>query len=311
MTQPRRQLVSLIDTPYYHCVSRCVRRAFLCGTDSTTGQCYEHRRQWVEDRIRLLSSLFAVDICSYAVMSNHYHIVVKLSATQDWSDQEVLRRWLTLHKGPVLVQRYQSGEVLSPAEKNAVSDIIQVWRNRLQDLSWFMKCLNEPIARIANAEDGCTGHFWESRFKSQALLSEEALLSCMAYVDLNPIRARMAKAPESSEHTSIRERVQPQFTLAEAVKNQCLASNFELPIKPLLAFDGAITSARQDGIPYSFSDYLQLVDWSGRAIRQNKRGYIPSSLPPILVRLNIPPGQWLLNSQHFEKVVHRRFRKAA
>lgn len=188
MTQPRRQLVSRVDTPYYHCVSRCVRRAFLCGTDSTTGQCYEHRRPWVEDRMRLLSSLFAIDICSYTVMSNHYHIVVKLNSTQDWSDHEVLQRWLILHKGPVLVQRYRSGEALSQVERNAVSDIIQVWRHRLQDLSWFMKCLNEPIARTANAEDGCTGHFWESRFKSQALLSEEALLSCMAYVDLNPIR---------------------------------------------------------------------------------------------------------------------------
>lgn len=311
MTQPRRQLVSLIDTPYYHCVSRCVRRAFLCGTDTTTGQCYEHRRQWVEDRIRLLSSLFAVDICSYAVMSNHYHIVVKLSSTQDWPDHEVLERWLTLHKGPVLVQRYRRGEALSPAEKDAVSDIIQVWRNRLQDLSWFMKCLNEPIARIANAEDGCTGHFWESRFKSQALLSEEALLSCMAYVDLNPIRAGMAKTPESSEHTSIRERINPQFTLAEAVKNQCLVNDFELPIKPLLAFDRSIKSTIQTGIPYAFSDYLQLVDWTGRAIRNDKRGNIPSTLPPILARLNIPPDHWLLNSQHFEKVVYRRFRKSA
>jgi REP element-mobilizing transposase RayT len=288
-----------------------VRRAFLCGSDAVTGQCYEHRRQWVEDRIRLLSSLFAIDICSYAVMSNHYHIVIKLNSTEDWSDHEVVQRWLILHKGSVLVQRYRGGESLSQAEKNSVSDTIQLWRDRLQDLSWFMKCLNEPIARTANAEDGCTGHFWESRFKSQALLSEETLLSCMAYVDLNPIRAGMAKTPEASEHTSIRERIQPQFTLAEAVKNQCLVGDFELPIKPLLAFEGAITSAPQDGIPYSWSDYLQLVDWSGRAIRNDKRGSIPSNLPPILARLNISPDRWLLNSRHFEIVVHRRFRKSA
>lgn len=311
MTQPRRQLVSLSDTPYYHCVSRCVRRAFLCGTDDTTGECYEHRRQWLENRIRLLSSIFSVDICSYAVMSNHYHLVVKLKSTHDWSDEEVLERWLTLYRGTILVQRYRRGEILAQYEREAVSDTIQIWRRRLQDLSWFMKCLNEPIARMANAEDDCTGHFWESRFKSQALRSEEALLSCMAYVDLNPLRAGEAKTPEASKYTSIQERIKPQFNLAKAVRDQCLASDFKLPIKPLLAFEDAVKSDRQDGIPYSFNDYLQLVDWSGRAIRDDKLGFIASRLPSILIRLKISPDRWLLNSQHFEKIVHRRFRKIA
>lgn len=311
MTQPRSQLISLTDTPYYHCVSRCVRRALLCGTDSNTGQSYEHRRRWLENRIRLLSSLFAVDICSYAVMSNHYHIVVKLNPNHDWSEQEVLKRWLTLHKGPLLIQRYQNGESLSPAEKITVSELIEVFRQRLHSLSWFMKCLNEPIARMANAEDDCTGHFWESRFKSQALTSTEALLSCMAYVDLNPVRAGEVKSPESSGYTSIKERVKPTFNLAQAVKGQGLSRGFTLSVKPLLPFDEVISSEGQEAIPYSFNDYLQLVDWSGRAIRTDKHGAISSRLPPILTRLNISPERWLLNSQHFEKIVHRRFRKTA
>ncbi len=311
MTRPRKQLVSTTDTPYYHCISRCVRRAYLCGKDTITGQSYEHRRQWLENRIRLLSTLFAVDICSYAVMSNHYHIVVKLSSTEDWTDQDVLNRWLTLHKGPPLIQRYCRGDVLDQVTRDTVSQTIEIWRKRLQDLSWFMKCLNEPIARMANAEDNCTGHFWESRFKSQALLTEESLLSCMAYVDLNPVRAGIAQTPEHSAHTSIQERVRPQFNLAEAVTEQCLNRHFEPPIKPLLPFEDTEKDTEQIGIPYSLSDYLQLVDWSGRAIRNNKRGAIPSGLPSILARLNIPPEEWLLNSQHFEKIVHRRFRKAA
>lgn len=311
MTQPRSQLISLTDTPYYHCVSRCVRRALLCGTDSNTGQSYEHRRRWLENRIRLLSSLFAVDICSYAVMSNHYHIVVKLNPNHDWSEQEVLKRWLTLHKGPLLIQRYQNGASLSPAEKMTVSELIEVFRQRLHSLSWFMKCLNEPIARMANAEDDCTGHFWESRFKSQALTSTEALLSCMAYVDLNPVRAGEAKSPESSGYTSIKERVKPTFNLAQAVKGQGLSRGFTLSVKPLLPFDEVISSEGQEAIPYSFNDYLQLVDWSGRAIRTDKYGAISSRLPHILTRLNISPERWLLNSQHFEKIVHRRFRKTA
>ncbi|NHO67312.1 transposase [Aestuariicella hydrocarbonica] len=311
MTQPRQQLISPADTPYYHCVSRCVRRAFLCGSDKVTGQSYEHRRQWLEHRIHLLSSIFAIDICAYAVMSNHYHLVVKLNDSGEWTDHMVLDRWLTLYKGPLLIQRYYNGEALSKVEKEAVSQIINVWRQRLQSLSWFMKCLNEPIARLANAEDNCTGHFWESRFKSQALLTDEALLSCMAYVDLNPIRAGMAKTPETSEHTSIQERINPVITLESAIKDQALASEFNLPIKPLLPFEDTIRSTCQAGIAYLLSDYLQLVDWTGRAVRDDKRGAIPEHLPPILKRFNIPAEHWLTNSQHFEQIVHRRFRKSA
>lgn len=179
MTQPRKTLVSVADTPYYHIVSRCVRHSYLCGVDHSSGNNYEHRRQWIVDRIRLLSSLFAIDICSYAVMSNHYHLVVKIDPKQinNLTDQQVIDRWLSLFKGPLLVQRFNAQIPLSKPEVDTVSEIIALWRKRLADLSWFMKCLNQPIARKANLEDQCTGHFWEGRFKSQALLTEEALLS--------------------------------------------------------------------------------------------------------------------------------------
>ena len=114
MTQPRKQLVSLSDTPYYHIVSRCVRRSFLCGFDTVTGESYEHRRQWIEERIRILSSIFTVDICAYAVMSNHLHLVVKLNPGEadNWSADEILTRWTSLFKGTPLVQRYMNGEQL-------------------------------------------------------------------------------------------------------------------------------------------------------------------------------------------------------
>ena len=149
------------ETPYYHVVSRCVRRAFLSGIDHVTGQSYEHRRQWIEDRIRLLSSIFAIDIAAYAVMSNHYHIVVKIcpEQTAQWSNREVLERWSCLYKGPLLIQKALAGEELSDAEQDRVNWEVKRYRQRLKDLSWFMKCLNEPIARRANKEDDCTGHF--------------------------------------------------------------------------------------------------------------------------------------------------------
>lgn len=310
MPTPRSQQIAVEQTPYYHCISRCVRRAFLCGNNDR-GQNYEHRRGFIENRLRLLSSVFAIDICSYAIMSNHYHLVIKIQSTGDWSTDRVIAHWLTLHKGPLLVQRYRSGQTLDPAERQAVTDIVSVWRQRLQCLSWFMKCLNEPIARQANREDQCTGHFWESRFISQALLSEEALLSCMAYVDLNPIRAKMASTPETSEHTSIKERIVQKFDLAEAVKGQPLANPFELPLVSLANFEDIVISKEQRGILYSLSDYLQLVDWTGRAVRAGKRGSIDATLPPILLRLGIPAEEWLTNTQHFERFFRRKFRRSA
>jgi REP element-mobilizing transposase RayT len=153
------------------------------------------------------------------VMTNHLHLVVKLSPDEvdKWSDREVVDRWTSLCKGPLPVQRYASGMALAPAEQRIVSDFIDTYRLRLADLGWFMKCLNEPIARMANKEDGVTGHFWEARYRSQALLTEEALLSCMAYVDLNPIRATMAPTPEKSDHTSVKERITHSLNLADSI----------------------------------------------------------------------------------------------
>lgn len=267
MPQPRKRQVSLENTPYYHCISRCVRRAFLCGKDSQTGFDFEHRRQWIADRIKLLCSVFAIDLCAYAIMNNHYHVVIRIDVVgaNQWSDQEVASRWMQIFKGPLLMHRYLSNASLSATEQEYVASLFTTWRNRLSDLSWFMRCLNEPIARMANSEDHCTGRFWEGRFKSQALLDARAVLACMAYVDLNPIRAAIAKTPEQSDYTSVQERIlHPEDSL----------------LRPFAEQD-------ENGIPFDLKDYLELVDWGGREIKHNKRGYIPSHAPPILARLRM------------------------
>ena len=312
MTRPRKELVSVQDTPYYHVVSRCVRRSFLCGIDNQSGKNYEHRRQWIEDRIRILSSLFSIDICAYAVMSNHLHIVAKLRPDEidSWSDKEIVNRWLCLFKGPLMIQKWQAEENLSEAQLDCVNDIIKVYRKRLSSLSWFMKCLNEPIARQANQEDNCTGHFWESRFKSQALVTEEALLSCMAYVDLNPVRANMAPTPEESDHTSIKERIKPLFELTSAIESQkelLALRHFHSTIKPLATFEGDVRNEEQQGILFSLTDYLELVDMTGRILRDDKRGAISAHLPPILERLEINPEEWINNATQFEKIYLKKF----
>ena len=318
MTQARETLISVDDTPYYHLISRCVRRTFLCGVDPKTGKNFEHRRQWIEDRIRVLSSLFAIDICAYAVMSNHIHIVVKicLEQAESWSTTEVLQRWTSLYKGPLLVQKLLQGTSLSSSEQKAIDELAEVYRKRLTSISWFMKCLNEPIARAANKEDQCTGHFWESRFKSQALLSEEALLSCMVYVDLNPVRAGMATTPETSAHTSIKERLNPTFNLQEAVnlqvKQQCLQGfnlGGDLGPKPLARFEGNVKNQNQAGILFSLTDYLELVDYTGRILHPNKRGHISEAQPPILQRLNLTSKDWLEHATKFEVYYQKKFAK--
>ncbi len=305
MPRPRKALIAVEDTPYYHVVSRCVRRSFLCGVDHDTGENFEHRRAWIEQRIRLLASLFAIDICAYTIMRNHLHIVVKLQPTEakDWSTHDVLLRWTSLHKGTLLVQRYLASNTLSAAELDTVHSCVDVYRERLTSLSWFMKCLNEPIARQANQEDGCTGHFWEARFKSQALLTEDALLSCMAYVDLNPLRAGIAETPEGSDYTSIRERLTPTFNLAQAIVEQTRQGNlqhFGHPLKPLLQFEGALVNQPQHGILFNLHDYLQLLDYTGRAIHPGKPGAIAGQLPPILQRLNLSQQDWLTRATQFE-----------
>lgn len=303
MPRPRHQIVSVTTTPYYHVFSRCVRRAFLCGVDHMSGKSYEHRRQWVEDRVRVLSSLFSIDLCAYAVMSNHYHLVVKLnpSETDQWSDDDVLERWTALFKGPLLVQRYRAGEALDATESGTLRSIAAVYRKRLADLSWFMKCLNESIAKRANAEDGCTGHFWEARFQSQPLRSERALLTAMAYVDLNPVRAGIADTPEASDYTSIRVRTRGCNTeqavtgAAKRLRKRGELNHGPSRARRLLPFADQVSSdASNEGLPMRQSDYLQLVDVTGRQTVNGKRGRIGPTLAPILDRLGLTYENWLV-----------------
>jgi len=227
MPQARYRLVDTQTTPYYHCISRCVRRAFLCGYDRLSRKNFDHRKQWMLDRVKVLSSVFAIDVCAYAIMSNHFHLVLHVDTerAQAWSLDEVIDRWLKLTTGPVVAHRYKAGISLTTVEQEALASWVEIWRSRLVDLSWYMSCLNQTIARMANKEDKCTGRFWEGRFRSQALLDEAALVACMTYVDLNPIRAKLCKTLEQSKFTSIQERLK-----AFARKPKKASKNWLMPM---------------------------------------------------------------------------------
>jgi len=206
-------------------------------------------------------------------MSNHYHVVMHIDhkAAQAWSVQDVIDRWHRLFNGSMLSQRYSQGESLGKAELNVLSELVEQWRERLMFISWFMRCTNERIAREANKEQKATGRFWEGRFKSQALLDEKALAACMAYVDLNPIRARMAEAPEESDYTSVKRRIKAVLKARQANK-----ANNQTGLLPFVVYP---RKDIPDGLPFKLTDYLELVEWTGRIIREGKRGAIHPGKP--------------------------------
>jgi hypothetical protein len=275
MTQARSHLIPYGSSGTYHCVQRCVRRAFLCGIDHYTQQSFEHRKIWVEQRIVLVAECFAVAVYAYAVMSNHLHLVLHVdpTATAHWSDEELAIRWVRLFP-----PREDSDHARTFKQNRLIAKPARLaqCRSRLGSLSWLMKCLAEPIARQSNAEDSCKGRFWEGRFKSQVLCDDKAVLAAMAYVDLNPIRAGMATSLAKSDHTSIQQRL-------EAEKQG------KTPLQQVLApLHGTLFAC----LPIRSRDYIELVEWTGKQVRADKRGVIPKHAASALNQLHINEKHW-------------------
>ena len=274
MTYPRYQLVPPDEPGFYHCHSRCVRRCFLCGKDSQTGKDYEHRRQWLEDLIEKHSRCFAVSIYSYSIMHNHFHIALYIdpSAPENWPAREVAQRWLKVFPGALKNARTEE-------EKNEVIDTIAAdddriaeLRGRLGNLGWFMRSISQPLARRANIEDECTGRFWEGRFKVQALLDQRAVLSCMTYIDLNPVRAKLCDQLADCAHTSIQKRIRAHLS-SVAID----PSSAEQPLRPI--FSG-LKKVDHTLLPISISRYIELTQWTGEQLWPGKSGRLKSSHGP-------------------------------
>lgn len=282
MPTPRSRLVDLDVTPYYHCISRCVRRAFLCGPDRFSGRSFDHRKPWVVERLRQLAEIFAVDVNAYDVLSNHFHLVLRIDRERAlaWSDDDVVRRWAVLFP-----ERAAEIDSFTP---QARAHTIARWRERLWSLSWFMRCLNENIARRANREDRCTGRFWEGRYRCQGLLDVGALLACMSYVDLNEIRAGIAETLEESEFASIRER------LLAAAHRLTASKTRRTPLVPFRGDEApASQAAGRDPLPITLREYVELLEATGAVIRRKALDEaLPAPVAGTLRRLGLDPARF-------------------
>jgi len=296
MTYARSQIAPPGEYGCFHVVTRCVRRAFLCGSDRVTGKTFDHRRKWIEDRIRFLAESFAVSVYSYAVMSNHCHLVIAVEpqAVLGWTDEEVVDRWLLIFPGALANAKSDEQKELVRTSLLSTPDRLAEIRERLGSLSWFMRALNEPIARMANQEDGCTGRFWEGRFKCQALLEPQALVSAMAYVDLNPARANLAQTLEKSDHTSIKLRIEDRKSESD---QSALRTR---PLKPVAGLDAEALLGMTE------ASYIELVQWTGLQPHPNKRGRLvraeasPENPPSAIWNLTNHPDRWLRQVQGTE-----------
>jgi REP element-mobilizing transposase RayT len=301
MTMPRRLLVDVEVTRYYHCISRCVRRAFLCGEGR------EHRKAWIEARLEVLAKNFAVSVCGFAIMDNHLHVLCRLDpgVADGWSDEEVVRRWITVYSPPNL--DVEDAATVRAWVDDQCRDSARVtrYRERLQNLGWFMKALKEPLARMANKEDDCKGTFWEARYKSIAILDDEALLATCAYIDLNPVAAGIADVPEASDHTSIKQRIDharkagalESIRRAAATGSSVVGSTIEADFEqshwlcPMQ--DRRRQGAAREGLlaGFSLSRYLELVDWTARLCRTGK-AKVSREVAGIMERLGMSLEYW-------------------
>ena len=204
--KPRRELCDPRKVGVHHLWTRTVRRCFLFGRDPLTGKDFSHREGWITHRLQHLAQFFAIDVFAFAAMVNHCHLVIRTrpDRVDQWSDYEVARRWLSM-----LSRRRRCPE---PTDKEIQAvlgkpDAVAKLRLRLSDPSWLMRMLCQHVAIRCNQEDDCSGRVFQDRFQQSALEGESDVLACMAYVDLNPLRAGASETLEEYADVSIGQRL--------------------------------------------------------------------------------------------------------
>lgn len=332
MSPPRSQIVDPFSVQILHVFNRCVRRSFLCGFDAVSGKDYSHRKDWIRRRLEFLTGIFAFDIATYAIMGNHFHMVVRSrpDIVASWSDEEVAIRDMKL-QGKVWYRKDGTPRKSAPAEIQRIvndPDELQRLRRKLSNVSSLMAYFDRHIAYKANREDELTGFFWEGTFGASLIEDENSLLACMAYVDLNPIRAMMAETLEESDDTGAFERIHElrrDMATGQLLLDENPKSEGEEPVGKALGQARTLEwergnhrsigwlapielderrpgpdrdergrrPSRKGFLPISLLKYLEIVEWMGRQIRPGKRGHIPEEVPPIFERLGFSSQSFL------------------
>ena len=319
----------------------CWRRAYLCGQDPLTGSDYEHRRELIRQRLEFLAGIMGIEVLGYSAMSNHFHCILRsrYDVVETWSDEDVARKWWLLCPA----RKTKDGLPAEPTEfelnliRNDAKGLKEK-RVRLSSISWFMRFLSERVAKEANKQDQCSGRFWEGRFRGQILLDSAAILACMQYVDLNPVRANIATSPESSDFTSAQDRIldlqtAEEVSTPEVAPSSGLSATFSpdagekghsedtkdnrvehgeragwvapIPLEPkrqaVRAKKPVRRASNKGCLSMAIGDYLQLLDWTGGQIRTDKRGAMPANLEPLFERLAISTELWVDCVLNFRK----------
>jgi REP element-mobilizing transposase RayT len=307
---PRGDVIDPSEINVVHCINRTVRRCFLLGNDAFSGKNFDHRKVWIEELLVHFSAHFGIELVAYSILSNHYHLILRNrpDVVTKWDDTEVVRRWLM-----ICPPARCKGKPAEPteAELNAIRRCprkLAEIRKRLSDISWWMRLLNQRIAQRANREEDESGRFWQDRYRAIRLLDEEALISCMAYVELNPLRAGLTERIEESPHTSIRRRIEgargqsrPQVGgrrdafLAELTLGRADASSDQSSSNT-----GSRCSDR-GVLSMSLESYLELLDWTARRVAPGKAGFTPKETPPVLQRIGLEPASWIELVERFDR----------
>ncbi|MCE2796989.1 MAG: transposase [Planctomyces sp.] len=324
----RVEIFAADEVAVVHVMNRTVRRCFLLGHDPVSGRNYDHRKVWIDEQLVHQARHFGIDLLCQAIMSNHLHLVLRSrpDVVQEWSDEEVARRWLMLcperrdeDRRPMEPTEFEINRIVN--NKGKLASL----RSRLSDISWWMRLLCQHIAQRANREDGEVGKFWQARYRAVRLLDEIAILSCAAYVDLNPIRAAMAQTISKSDFTSAQKRsrglalqsqkdIQPEPALPDglsgttpAAVRKCQVAAVDLRSAQHLAPvelnerngqpgpDGnrdGVRCSNKGFLPMSTAQYLSLLEWTTRQQRVTEACRKPKQIRRLFKRLGISAKVW-------------------